>query len=73
MASEAIFEAIKKKASKLAPARTEQQVLAEFIKAWRAKWRAKTSCQPGYVVEKCRQYKVTSSTPAPAENPLTLN
>jgi PPIC-type PPIASE domain len=50
---------------------TEQQrrVLAGFIAAWRQRWRAQTDCNPGYVVERCRQY---NGTKAP-ENPYTFS
>lgn len=37
------------------PRLREKQDLAGFIKRWRAKWRSRTSCSPGYVVEKCRE------------------
>jgi hypothetical protein len=30
--------------------------LAEFVRAWRTAWIARTSCRPGYVVQKCREY-----------------
>lgn len=30
--------------------------LARFVSAWRAKWIARTSCAPGYVTSRCRQY-----------------
>ncbi len=48
-----------------------KQALVTYIASWRAKWRAKTDCSPGYVVRKCRQYK-----PVPGEEPedgYTLN
>ena len=40
--------------------------LARFRAAWRAKWTARTSCRPGYVVPECSQYPAGSAT-APAE------
>jgi foldase protein PrsA len=30
--------------------------LEAFIASWRTRWTARTDCQPGYVVAKCRQY-----------------
>jgi foldase protein PrsA len=38
---------------------TEQrrELSAEFIKAYRAKWTARTDCRPGFVVQKCSQYR----------------
>jgi foldase protein PrsA len=35
----------------------QHRTLAAFVRAWRVKWRAKTDCAPGYVVQKCRQYR----------------
>jgi len=34
----------------------QRQTLARFISAWRARWIAKTDCQPQDVMQKCRQY-----------------
>jgi foldase protein PrsA len=49
----------------------EQQrgTLARFIRAWRQKWIERTSCSPGYVVQKCRQYR---GLKAP-EDPVAFN
>jgi hypothetical protein len=33
-----------------------RHTLAASIKAWRQKWRSRTDCRPGWVVQKCRQY-----------------
>ena len=33
------------------------RALAVFSAAWSRRWRGETTCQPGYVVAKCRQYK----------------
>jgi foldase protein PrsA len=53
---------------KLSAAR-QRRTLAAFIAAWRRKWIARTDCDAGYVVQKCRQY-AASKTP---EEPLALN
>jgi hypothetical protein len=45
-----------------------QRTLARFIAGWRARWRAKTDCAAGYVVQKCRQY----FGPRSREDPLVL-
>jgi foldase protein PrsA len=37
-------------------AEQQRRALAAFIAAWRRRWIARTSCAPGYVVQKCRQY-----------------
>jgi len=46
----------------------QRQILARFVQAWRSKWVARTDCQPGYVVQKCRQYAGRRV----AEDPLSL-
>jgi hypothetical protein len=43
-----------------------RRALARFVAAWRRRWVARTDCSPGYVVEKCRQYR----GPKTAEDPL---
>jgi hypothetical protein len=35
----------------------ERVALMSFRTAFQAKWKARTSCQPGYVIEDCKQYK----------------
>ena len=50
---------------------SQHRTLAAFVKAWRARWTAKTDCRAGYVVPKCRQY--VPSPASPRENPYTLN
>lgn len=55
-------------ASKL-PEERKQQATARFIKAWRARWIAKTTCRQGYIINKCSEYKDRTA----AEDPYTLN
>jgi PPIC-type PPIASE domain len=50
-------------AKELALTRQREDV-STFVTAWRAKWRPRTNCLPGYVVSKCRQFK-----PTPGERP----
>jgi hypothetical protein len=38
-------------------ARVQRSERARLIAAYRARWRARTDCAPGYVVQKCRQYR----------------
>lgn len=52
-----------------ADGRSQQQATAGFVKAWRAKWLAKTHCAAGYVVEKCANYSGARA----AEDPYSLN
>jgi foldase protein PrsA len=40
-----------------------RHALAAFLLAWRGRWRARTNCSPGYVVDGCRQD--TGSAEAP--------
>jgi hypothetical protein len=46
-----------------------RRTLAAFVAAWRSRWLAQTDCQPGFVVQKCRQY----NGPKAAADPLQLN
>ncbi len=39
-------------------------LLSDFQKSYEARWRARTSCQPGYVMEDCRGYKGPLHKPA---------
>jgi foldase protein PrsA len=45
------------------PEQLHRQTLDAFTKAWREKWIVRTYCHAGYVVQKCRQYKVSRATP----------
>lgn len=38
-------------------AEQRRRTLAEFVRAWRKRWIARTDCHAGYVVPNCRQYK----------------
>jgi parvulin-like peptidyl-prolyl isomerase len=38
-------------------AEQQRQTLAEFVKAWRKRWIARTSCRVGYVMPDCKRYK----------------
>jgi parvulin-like peptidyl-prolyl cis-trans isomerase-like protein len=42
--------------------------MSNFIRAFRSRWTVKTDCRPGYVVQKCAQYR---GPIAPESNPLT--
>jgi foldase protein PrsA len=53
------------------PTTLYRQALVAYIKAWRTKWRARTSCAPGYVVRKCREFRPVKSE-AP-EDPYTMD
>jgi foldase protein PrsA len=46
-----------------------RKTLAAFVAAWRRRWLAKTDCQAGFIVQKCRQYRGAKT----AEDPLQLN
>jgi len=36
--------------------------LAAFVEAYRSRWRARTSCRPGYVVPECREHAAAASS-----------
>lgn len=50
------------------PAEILQRNELHFIASWRARWRARTSCAPDYVMAKCSQYKGSLS-----EDPSALD
>ncbi|MFI5091171.1 MAG: peptidyl-prolyl cis-trans isomerase [Terriglobales bacterium] len=50
-----------------------KQALLEFVKAWRERWRARTDCQAGYVVAKCRQSRASGAGALEKEDPYTLD
>jgi parvulin-like peptidyl-prolyl isomerase len=56
---------------KTLPEKLQQQALVAYIKAWRKRWTARTDCAANYVVRRCKQFKVTSSTPP--EDAYTLD
>jgi Raf kinase inhibitor-like YbhB/YbcL family protein len=37
-------------------------LLSDFQKSFETRWRARTSCQPGYVMEDCKEYRGTPPT-----------
>jgi parvulin-like peptidyl-prolyl isomerase len=45
------------------------QALAHYVAAWRRRWTARTSCESGYVIQRCREYR---GARAP-EDPLAFN
>jgi foldase protein PrsA len=53
------------------PKQLPKQALVKYVKGWRARWLPRTDCQPGYIVRKCRQYKLVA-TELP-EDEYTLN
>jgi hypothetical protein len=46
----------------------EQARISEFVKEFTTKWKAKTDCATGYVVEDCKQYKEPPPSQQTAEN-----
>jgi foldase protein PrsA len=48
------------------PAALYQSALGAFVASWRKRWRARTDCEPGYVVSRCN-----GATPE-AEGPYDL-
>jgi foldase protein PrsA len=54
-------------ASRLTSQRSHVTML-DFLAAYRSKWTARTDCRPGFVVQKCSQYR---GAKAPEGNPLS--
>lgn len=50
------FAAVERSIARRLQAARQRRSLAELIAAWRARWRARTSCAAGYVVQGCRNY-----------------
>jgi hypothetical protein len=49
--------------------RGNKQAVMRVTNEWLAKWTARTSCQPGYITDQCKQYRGASSV-APAPDPI---
>jgi foldase protein PrsA len=47
----------------------QQTALAKFTKEFKAKWKARTECRSGYLVEYCKTYKAPKTTPTPTATP----
>jgi foldase protein PrsA len=45
--------------------KADQQARARLVATWRAEWRTKTGCSPGYVTQKCRQYRGQAAPEGP--------
>lgn len=57
------LSAVSAKIKSEVPAAMQKQALVAFVAQWRKHWSAQTVCPAGFVVRKCREYKVTASTP----------
>ncbi len=66
-----VFSQIATKLQSELPELRNKEALVAYIKSWRARLRPRTSCSPGYVVRKCRQY-VARKNEVP-EDAYTLN
>jgi hypothetical protein len=53
--------AVRNSISKHLTETSRREALANFISAWRRRWRARTICQPGYVVQECSEYATKQS------------
>ena len=54
-------------------ASTQQQTaLTKFVKEFETKWKGRTECRVGYVMQRCKQYKAPKTTPStPVPTPAT--
>jgi hypothetical protein len=50
-------------------AERRRRELTRFIAEWRRRWLSRTACSPGYIVQKCREYK----GPRTPEDPLAFS
>ncbi len=65
------FSQVKAELMRELPETLYKQAVRAFAGKYRTKWIARTDCRPGYVVRKCRQFKLAPGEPA--EDPYTLN
>jgi foldase protein PrsA len=48
-------------------ASTQQQTaLTKFVKEFEQRWKGRTECRAGYVMQRCKQYKAPKTTPTPS-------
>jgi hypothetical protein len=43
----------------------QKRALGRAVEAWRREWAARTDCAPGYVIQRCRQYKGAKAPESP--------
>jgi hypothetical protein len=55
------FAQVERKVLTQLPGKLRQERLASFSRTWLAKWRARTTCSPGYTVELCANAQSSSS------------
>lgn len=62
------FAQVSRAISRQLAAEQQHRALAAFIVSWHSRWKARTDCYAGYVVQRCRQYTGSES---PEEEALT--
>jgi hypothetical protein len=50
------FGKVKRQIEQELPEKARNRVRSSFVAAWRSKWRALTRCEPGFVMQQCREY-----------------
>jgi foldase protein PrsA len=50
-------------------AQQQQTALAKFVKEFEKRWKSRTECRVGYVMQRCKQYKEPKTTTAPTPVP----
>jgi foldase protein PrsA len=72
-ATQQSLTAVEKTIKQQLQAQNQQKSLADFVKAFKKKWKGRTDCRGGFVVTDCKQFKEpktksvkTGATPAPA-------
>ncbi len=55
------FAQVRRRVLAQLPGKLRQERLAAFVRGWASRWRAQTSCSPGYVVELCAGAQSTPS------------
>jgi foldase protein PrsA len=71
--SQQTLDASKASIKQLLVSQKQQKVLNDFVKKYQAKWKARTDCRKGYVVDDCKnapkkKTSTTATTAAPTQN-----
>jgi foldase protein PrsA len=62
-AKQQTFAQVKSSIDKKLRGEALERALSDFAASWRKRWIARTSCRPGFIVRKCRQFKRSAATP----------
>jgi foldase protein PrsA len=68
--SQQSLAAVKETVKSQLAAQKQQAALAKFVKEFEKRWKSRTECRTGYVMQRCKQYKEPkTTTPTPVPTP----